>query len=79
MQKNPRVNKEFDPEHSIYQNEVIDSFENKAEHIPSLTFGNVVCADEMQSNQSESNQYDSGGDLESFVQDSQDSNDYDDI
>ena len=41
--------------------------------------GEIVWADDMPSNPSESDPHDSGGDLESFVQDSEDSNDYNDV
>ena len=49
------------------------------DQIPSLNHGDVVWAEDMPSNPSESDPYDSGGDLESFIQDSQDSNNYDDM
>ena len=41
------------------------------------TCDKVVWADEMPAYPSDSNPLDSGGELESFIQDSEDSNDYD--
>ena len=39
----------------------------------SLNFGEMVWADDIPSNSSQSDPHDSGGDIESFVQDSEDS------
>jgi len=49
------------------------------DQIQSLNLVDVVCADDLPSNPSELDPQDSGSDLESFVQDSRDSNDYDGI
>ena len=46
------------------------------DHIQKLNHVDVVWADDLPSNPSESDPHDSNGDTESFVQDSEDSNEY---
>ena len=47
--------------------------------IKSLNFGEMVWADDMPSNPSQSDPHDSGGDFESFVQYSEDSYEYEGV